>query len=158
MKKRIYFNLDGTLADLYSVTNWLECLENQDVRPYEMCKPCFRLSPLARLLNSRQSNGCEICIISWLSKTSSREYDEAVTKAKRIWLQTHLPSVLFDEVIILPYGTPKSFFAPAVSILFDDSADVRNDWVLNGGIAYDETDIISVLKDLLENDLDDSVL
>ena len=36
MKKAIYFDLDGTLANLYGVENWLEYLIKEDTYPYDV--------------------------------------------------------------------------------------------------------------------------
>lgn len=54
MNTTIFFDMDGTIADLYSVENWLEYLINADALPYEIAKPLLRLSTLARLLNQLQ--------------------------------------------------------------------------------------------------------
>lgn len=33
MEKMIWFDMDGTIADLYGVENWLEDLRNEVARP-----------------------------------------------------------------------------------------------------------------------------
>jgi hypothetical protein len=142
----IYFDLDGTLADLYGVENWLDYLLEKNALPYEIAKPLLRLNTLARLLNRLQSEGYKIGIISWLAKNSSNDYDEAVTKAKENWLNKHLASVKFDTIHIVKYGTPKESFAKSENdILFDDEERNRDNWT---GKAYDVNDIIEVLKGL----------
>lgn len=142
----IYFDMDGTIADLYGVENWLDYLLEKNALPYEIAKPLLRLSTLARLLNRLQSEGYKIGIISWLAKNSSDDYDIAVTKAKEKWLNKHLASVKFDTIHIVKYGTPKESFAKSESdILFDDEKRNRDNWT---GKAYDVNDIIEVLKGL----------
>ena len=145
MVKKICFDMDGVLADLYSVENWLDYLIAGNEYPYVNAKPMLNMSHLARLLNKAQRNGYEINIISWLSKNSTKEYDEKVIKAKKAWLAKHLPSVHFNNVYIIGYGTPKSLYAEKGSILFDDEENNRKEW---NGIAYTEKEIISVLKNL----------
>lgn len=86
----IFFDLDGTIANLYSVPNWLLKLRNSDVSPYEEAAPLFRLNNIARLLNTLQKNGIRIGVITWLSKNSNPAYDRAVRRAKRRWLARHL--------------------------------------------------------------------
>ena len=144
---RINFDMDGTIANLYGVENWLEMLMAEDETPYEIAKPLVNLSLLARYLNRLQREGHEIAIISWLSKNSTEEYDNKVINAKKRWLANHLKSVQFDEIIIIPYGTPKENYAFADNdILFDDETPNRKNWT---GKAFDETEIFNVLKSLL---------
>lgn len=146
MSTTIYFDMDGTIANLYGVENWLDYLRNNDETPYTVAEPLVRLASLARVLNNLQRKGYKIGIISWLAKNSSTDYDEKVTKAKRVWLNKHLHSVTFDEINIVTYGTPKQMFAKTNNdILFDDEAKNRNDWT---GKAFDVTNIIETLRGL----------
>ena len=82
MTKAIYFDMDGTIANLYGVDNWLDYLTKYDSTPYEVAQPMLNMSVLARILNRLQRKGYIIGIISWLSKTSTPEYDEKVRLAK----------------------------------------------------------------------------
>lgn len=144
MSKAIYFDMDGTIANLYGVDGWLDMLIAKDETPYAIAKPMVRLSSLARILNRLQKNGYTIGVVSWLAKNSTHEYDVRVTEAKINWLHTHLKSVQFDEVHIVPYGTPKATVVDNPSgILFDDEEPNRKNWF---GTAYDETSIIEILK------------
>lgn len=146
-EKAIYFDMDGTIADLYAVKGWLKKLRAYDETPYENADTLVNMSLLARYLNRLQKQGYTIGIVSWLSKNSSLDYDRKVKKAKIKWLATHLQSVVFDEINIVAYGTPKSTVVSiANGILFDDEEPNRKEWK---GKAYDETDIIGVLKALL---------
>jgi len=142
-EKCIYFDMDGTIANLYGVDNWLDYLINFDSTPYEIAKPLVNMSALARKLNALQKQGYTIGIISWLSKTTNAEYDKAVTMAKMNWLKKHLKSVHFDIIHIVAYGTPK--YTLGRGILFDDEERNRIEWGKN---AYDVTDILGVLKTL----------
>ena len=144
MNTTIFFDMDGTIADLYGVENWLDYLIAADALPYEVAKPLIRLNALARILNRLQNQGYKIGIISWLAKNSSAEYDEKVTKAKQDWLAKHLKSVHFDEINIVAYGTPKQNFAKTANdILFDDEERNRDEWT---GKAFDVNNILEVLK------------
>ena len=136
--------MDGTIADLYGVENWLDYLIASDALPYEIAKPLIRLNALARILNRLQKQGYKVGVISWLAKNSDKTYDEKVTRAKREWLKKHLASVNFDEIHIVKYGTPKQTFAKTENdILFDDEEKNRNDWT---GKAFDVNEIIEILK------------
>ena len=142
----INFDLDGTLCGLYDVPNWLEMLIAEDTTPYAEALPLLRLSALARRLNTLQRNGYNLAVISWLSKSGSEAYNEAVTAVKMAWLAKHLPSVNWDRITIVPYGTPKQNFCESpFDILFDDEARNRDNWT---GIAYDVENIMEVLKNL----------
>lgn len=145
-EKMIWFDCDGTWIDLYGVDGWLDDLVNHRARPYIEAKPLIHLSTFARMLHKLQAKGYQIGIISWLAKNSNEDFDNAVTIAKLEWLQKHLPSVVWDEIHIIPYGTPKYLYGH--SILFDDELQNRLDWINNGGIAYDETCIFQILKTL----------
>ena len=142
----IYLDMDGTIADLYAVPNWLKMLRAENPTPYIQAKPLVRLSALARHLNRLQRNGYIIGIISWGSKHATPEYDEAVAKAKNFWLNKHLPSVKFDEIHIVPYGTPKSTIAREKNgYLFDDEENNRAEWGIN---AFDVVNILDILGEL----------
>lgn len=141
--KKIYFDMDGTIANLYSVDGWLEYLINKDTTPYEVAQPMVNFSNLARLLHKLQRNGYTIGIISWTAKNSTEEYNERVAQAKRQWLAKHLPSVSFDEIHIVEYGTPKSTCGNG--ILFDDEERNRLEW---NGTAYNVNNILEVLRNL----------
>ena len=142
----INFDMDGTIADLYGVPNWLEMLINYNETPYAIAEPLLRLNILARMLNKLQREGYRLAIISWLSKGSNAEYDERVTNAKLEWLANHLPSVHWDNINIVPHGTPKENFCETpFDILFDDEERNRENW---NGIAFDVNDIVGILKTL----------
>lgn len=146
MTKAIYFDMDGTIADLYGVEGWLNDLESENERPYATAKPLIRMSALARVLNRLQREGYTIGIVSWLSKGGSDDYNEKVAYAKQKWLKQHLASVNFDEINIVKYGTPKSTAVNTQGgILFDDEERNRTEW---NGTAFDVDNIIEILKAL----------
>lgn len=146
MTKAIYFDMDGTIADLYGVHGWLENLQNFQTKPYREAKALLNMRKLARVLNSLQKNGYHIGVISWLSKAHDEAYDAKVTATKKAWLMKHLGSVRFDEIKIVPYGTPKQNSVDFPNgILFDDEKPNRDNWF---GTAYDVNNIIEILEAL----------
>ena len=147
MTKQINLDCDGTFVNLYGVENWLEMLIAHDPTPYEIAKPLVNLNLLARVLNKLQKQGYKIVIISWLAKNSTKEYDEQVTKAKVKWLKKHLASVKFDEIKIVPYGTPKS--TCGCGYLWYDEEKNRVEWGKNGGKAFNADSLIKDLQNLL---------
>jgi hypothetical protein len=126
MAKNIYFDMDGTLADLYGVEGWLMDLLASNPRPYAEAKPLVNMQRLARRLNLLRKAGYKVCVITWLAKDATAEYDKAVAEVKMAWLKKHLATVTFDEVHILAYGTPKQNVGKG--ILFDDELPNRENW------------------------------
>ena len=143
---RICFDMDGTIANLYGVENWLDYLVNENVKPYRDAKVMLNMNSLAKALHRLQRAGHEVVIISWLSKCGSDNYDKAVTETKKAWLKKHLGSVQFDEINIVKYGTEKSKFCKSsADVLFDDEKPNRDNWA---GRAYDVQNILEVLASL----------
>ena len=150
MYQTIYFDMDGTLANLYGVRDWLPKLRAEDPSPYMDACPMLRLSQLARQLNALQRQGYHIGIISWLSKESTRAYDVEVTIAKTEWLKAHMPSVTWDEIHIVPHGVPKSEAAhiQPFDILFDDEQKNLDEWEQAGGWGFFPDEIFEILRGL----------
>lgn len=145
MNKAIYFDMDGTIADLYGVEGWLADLIAENVRPYAEAKPLVNLSLLARYIHKAQAKGYTVGVISWLSKCGSDAYNEAVTTVKREWLAKHLPSVEWDEIHIVKYGTPKSTCRTCPGILFDDEQHNLDEWGAGAVIA---SNLLEILRNL----------
>jgi len=140
----VFFDMDGTIANLYNVDNWLAKLRASDATPYRDAQPMVSFSALARVLNRLTRKGVKVEVISWLAKSGNNEYNERVAQVKREWLAKHLPSVKFNAINIVKYGTPKQMFCTGTDdILFDDEIDNRTNWT---GIAYDEKNILENLK------------
>lgn len=139
----IWFDMDGTIANLYGVDGWLDSIIKEHTKPYREAKPLVDMRRLARDLKALQNKGYEVGIISWLAKNATEEYNTRVTKAKIDWLKIHLGSVEFNEIHIVKYGTPK--YTLGNGILFDDEEPNRNAW---GDGAYDVHNILEVLENL----------
>ena len=142
----IWFDMDGTIADLYGVENWLPDIIARNTRPYEMAKGIGNLSLIARLLNKAQQNGHKVGIISWTAKNGCADYNMKVAIAKQKWLNRHLNSVQWDAIKNVEYGTNKRN-ACGAGILFDDEEGNRKIW---GAGAYEPDKIVEVLKNLVK--------
>lgn len=143
MQKEIWFDMDGTIADLYGVEGWLDMLLNENTKPYEIAKPLVNMRELAKVLNRLIEKGWEIGVISWLAKNGTNDYNKKVANAKIKWLAKHLKSVKFAKIDIVEYGTPKQINRNG--ILFDDEKQNRENRL---GIAYNVENIIQVLREL----------
>ena len=128
MLNAIYFDLDGTLANLYGVQNWEEKLHSSNSTPYRFATPLVDMEHLNNLLEQFQELGVTIGIISWLAKGSSKEYDKQVRQAKRQWVELYLPCA--TEVHFVKYGTPKHYVCKVKdnALLVDDNAQVCDNW------------------------------
>ena len=140
MKKMICFDMDGTIADLYNVPNWLSKLRAEDASPYEDAAPIYDMDKLNEICAMLQQAGYEIRVITWLSMNSSEEYKDAVRTAKRNWLDKW--GFIYDHFHGVQYGATKADsvrnYVESDAILIDDSAKVRNGWHL--GQTIDPTD------------------
>ena len=144
MTKAIWFDMDGTLADLYAVDGWLAYLQAEDTTPYAQAKVMHNMAQLARLLHSAQRKGYTVGIISWTSKHGTQEYNERVAEVKRAWLDKHLHSIAWDAIYVVEYGTNKYSVCKG-GILFDDEQGNRDAWQ---GEAFTPDHIMDVLKSL----------
>ena len=146
MNITINFDMDGTIADLYGVANWLDCIINETTFPYENARPLVRMNELANRLNALQRNGYQVAIITWLARGATEEYNQAVTTAKLNWLANVMPTVHWDRITVVPYGTPKENFCNnPLDVLFDDEEPNRNNWT---GRAYDVQNILEILTEM----------
>ena len=139
----IWLDMDGTIADLYGVENWLEMILAHDETPYAAAKPLVRMATLARLLNAKQRKGFKIGIVSALAKNSNQEYDERIINAKRKWLKKHLASVKFDEIRFVPYAYRKNDVNSGDDVLFDDEDRHLDAWT---GTAINAQNLIPALR------------
>lgn len=148
MCKAIYFDMDGTIADLYGVENWEYKLRSFDPTPYKEAQPLVDMDALVDVCSQLIALGITIGVISWLSKDSTKEYDKQVRAAKREWLRQNFPCV--SEYHLVKYGTPKHYVRNVKeSILVDDNDDVCAKW--NGNTIDAKQDIIKELQKILDN-------
>ena len=149
MTKTLVFDMDGTIANLYGVENWLERLRAEDPTPYIVAQPMYDMDALKVVLEMLKLQGWTIAVTSWLSMGSTKEYDKLVRQAKREWLERY--NFPFDEIHLVAYGTTKANCTRkngGYQILVDDNEKVRNGWNLGGTINANEN-ILEKLVDLL---------
>ena len=125
---KIIWDMDGTIADLYNVPNWLQKVRAYDATPYSEAAPLWDMERLGRAVKQLQNRGIEICICSWLSKESTQLYNKKVRAAKRQWLKDF--NFPYDEIHLVKYGTPKYRYRAIQeqTILIDDNAEVRKNF------------------------------
>lgn len=131
----IYFDLDGTLYDLYGQDGWLE-------RITTLADPTAYANDAATMLDMDALHaalrGRRVGVITWLARNATPEYAKATRRVKREWIRKHLPEA--TEIHIVKYGTPKHRIAKSDGILVDDDATVRAAW--NRGMAIHPSEFI----------------
>ncbi len=151
--KYLAFDMDGTIADLYAVDNWLEQLRAYNPNPYKVAEPMWDMNELKNAIIAVQEIGIKIVIITWASKDSTKEYDMAVRQAKLEWLEEM--GFPYDFFHCVKYGTTKAntirryMEIDETAILIDDNDKVRNGWSLGETINPTETDIIDFIRGLI---------
>lgn len=149
MMKMLVFDMDGTIADFYGVENWLTYLQEESTVPYETAEPLYNMVELNRILQILKRRGWKICITTWLAKNATKEYNKAVTKAKKAWLEKY--DFPYDEIHCIKYGTTKANCTRkqgGFQILIDDNKKVRDGWKL-GTTVNAEHSILEFLTALL---------
>lgn len=148
MMKMLVFDMDGTIADLYGVDGWLEDLKTGKTRPYEIAKPLYNMDELNETLHRLQELGWQIVITTWLAMNATKEYNKAVSKAKKEWLAKY--NFPYDEIHCVKYGTTKANCTRkkgGFQILLDDNKKVRDGWTL-GTTVNAKYNIMNFLKAL----------
>lgn len=150
MTKMLVFDMDGTIADLYGVSGWLEMLRNNDPTPYKVARPLVDMMELVKVLTTLKANGWKIAVTTWLAKDSNTSYDNLVRQAKLDWLNNY--NFPFDEIHLVKYGTTKANCTRKKAdfqILVDDNEKIRKGWKLGGTINANEN-ILKEIKKLLD--------
>ena len=155
MSKILVFDMDGTIADLYGVENWLDDLRAENPRPYEVAQPLYNMPVLNDVLRLLKIQGWKIVVTTWLAKNSSKEYDTLVREAKLAWLEKY--RFPYDEIHLVKYGTTKADCTrkyKGFQILVDDNEKVRAGWSLGRTINANEN-IMGALVSLLTENIND---
>lgn len=153
MRKMLVFDMDGTIANLYGVSDWLTDLEAESVRPYAIAEPMYNMNELASLLCDFKKKGWRIAVTTWLAKDSSHKYKKAVSITKKEWLLKY--NFPYDEIHCIQYGRTKADSTRKKAdyqILIDDNEKVRAGWSLGSTINANK-DIITELKKVLAKEV-----
>jgi 5'(3')-deoxyribonucleotidase len=144
----IYFDLDGTLYDLYSQPNWLARITTEaDASVYATDALIPNGVEFANCLARLCRAGYRIGVVSWLAGGASVDFNRAVRKIKREWVKKNLPQA--TEIHIVKYGTPKHrIVQDRTAILVDDNAEILATWK---GLTIDANqNIIPILEGLVK--------
>lgn len=117
----IYFDMDGTIADLYGFNGWLDCLQNEQTTPYTEAGLLVDGEQFRNFLAAGTAAGVLFGVISWGAKNASKDYQKAIRRAKIEWLKKNNLLEYFDELHIVKYSTPKNRAAKnRTGVLIDD--------------------------------------
>ena len=129
MAKKIFFDMDGTIADLYNEENWLTRLQNEEKGLFRNLKPIHDKDKLTKIFNELVELGFEIEVITWTPKNVSQDYIEIVEQEKKEWIQEHFP--IIKNIHCLNYGVPKQkakYKKAKLEILVDDNLEIIEMW------------------------------
>lgn len=155
-RNMICFDLDGTLADLYNVPDWLSKLRAEDASPYKEAKPLYDMKRLNEICSLLQKAGYEIQVITALAKEASPEYKKAIREAKRAWLDKW--GFVYDHFHGVDYKTNKSkviyrdLRKGGHALLVDDEERHTKAWKWGETLTPDEN-LLAELANLLPKDL-----
>lgn len=134
----IWFDMDGTIAELYKVKDWLPALRSNDWSVYDKCLPRAHFERINAAIEALVENGWQVGVITWASKGIDwGEELDAITETKFAWLCRFFPALADGKFACIPYGCDKGQFmwdmhnnyCPYdVSYLVDDNKEVRSAW------------------------------
>lgn len=153
MNKTLVFDMDGTIANFYGVNGWLNDLQNENTRPYDIAEPLYNMDILNAILDVLRLQGWRIVVTTWLAKGSTKAYDDMVRISKIQWLKKH--NFIYDEIHLVKYGTTKANCTRkngGYQILVDDNAQIRKGWTLGDTIDANKNIIDELLK-ILEREV-----
>lgn len=141
MAKTVWFDMDGTLYDLYNIPNWLERLEEKDEGVFYHGTMMYNPFRIEQAIDALIAHGWQVGVITWAPKGVEKDdpFFTKVENIKRFWLKRFYPALL-ENFYCLPYGESKSVCAcdhwkersldpdMGVQILVDDNMLVRDEW------------------------------
>ena len=153
MEKILNWDMDGTIADLYGVEDWMKMRDACDSTPYKIAEALVDMYELWCVLEMFRTAGWTINIISWNSRSGDTAYHKEVRKAKVEWLEGMGILGCFDHIHVVKYGKPKNYIAKG--ILVDDNKEVRQRWENAGGITIDPTvaNFLDILMDMVKEEM-----
>lgn len=131
--RTVYFDMDGTLADLYGVHDVFKRLDNNDANVYIEAAP---IPKYVDMLKEFKRMGYRVGIIMAGSRFPPNtpeavrdKMNEDTAEAKQQWLQENGISPYIDSFQFIPYGVSKYEVAKdKTGILIDDDDRVLNTW------------------------------
>lgn len=124
----IFFDMDGTMVDLYGVKKWLSMLRQERTTPFSIAKPLYDVDVLHDVLQNLHNLSHIKLFICTKTPPGSPRYTVAVQNAKLQWLDKYNLLHYFNKVIFCPYRGEKfvhchPYTKNSYNVIVDD--DVR---------------------------------
>lgn len=125
MEKIVYFDMDGTIANLYAVTNVFERLDGLDATVYSEALP---INKYIDMLKEFKYMGYKVVILSCLGMISEEKFDKDTISNKNKWLDMYVGKEFIDDRIFIEYTKHKENYVKEGGILVDDDDKVLMNW------------------------------
>lgn len=129
MSVRIYFDLDGTVYNLYGIENWEPKLRAENPDVFKEGDFIGNHEDFTDICGKLLKKGVQFGVITWLPMQASPEYELECTETKREWVKQYMPFV--TEFTAQSYGVPKQnaiVKRAKTMYLLDDNAEVCEMW------------------------------
>ena len=141
--KSIWFDMDGTIAELYKVEGWLTSLREGDWSVYSECAPRAHANRIRNAVRALVEDGWQVGVITWASKGIDWGKDlDAIAEVKHEWLCQFFPEIADGMFACIPYGYSKAKYLEelienghnhySLAYLVDDNKEVRAEWRTHG--------------------------
>ena len=97
----IWFDMDGTIADLYKVEGWLDSLRALDWSVYSKCAPRHNYQRINTAIEALIENGWQVGVITWASKAGARILTR-LRKSSLIGCVSFSPLLLMVTLLAFP--------------------------------------------------------
>lgn len=154
IKKECYFDLDGTIYDLYGMKDWLKRIENEKPNTFTDGKFIVNYNEFMECVKQLEKQGYIFNVISWLPYDVTYNYKKKCEQEKRNWIKKFLPFV--KNVEIQSYGILKHTHVES-GILIDDDEKICRHWRNENRIALNvnkEFNVIKALKKLIRGEVE----
>ncbi len=154
IKKECYFDLDGTIYDLYGMKDWLERIENEKPNTFTDGKFIVNYNEFMECVKQLEEQGYTFNVISWLPYDITYNYKKKCEQEKRNWIKKFLPFV--KKVEVQSYGILKHTHVES-GILIDDNEKICRHWRNENRIALNvnkEFNVIKALKKLIRGEVE----
>lgn len=154
IKKECYFDLDGTIYDLYGMKDWLKRIEDEKPNTFTNGKFIVNYNEFMECVKQLEKQGYIFNVISWLPYDVTYNYKKKCEQEKRNWIKKFLPFV--KNVEIQSYGILKHTHVES-GILIDDNEKICRHWRNESRIALNvnkEFNVIKALKKLIRGEVE----